>query len=300
VKLPGQVERGVFHGDSFYAVTGNGHLIAVDLKKQTVKDYGTLNTKLAPCIDVAGGQALVASSNKLHVVDLKSGKVVQTAPLMKEAVGLGFVGPSIFDSFICCGGDDRVFVQHKTSVTILDVVSGKVVAGIQLGDKEISFERGLNAHQKRGDRLIAVNGCNNNLTIIDLQKGKLVEQIKTPDWRIGGIQVAGDKVFLIGLRLGYGVWTQSFGSIDLKTGKYTSLALPSKMLRQSTLVAGPEGSMFMTGPDGTFHYDAQGKLIGPLSVKKGQVVGAWKGLLLVAETESLQLISTAAVTAKAR
>src|SRR5262249_37174586 len=104
VKLPGQVERGVFHGDSFYAVTGNGHLIAVDLKKQTVKDYGTLNTKLAPCIDVAGGQALVASSNKLHVVDLKSGKVVQTAPLMKEAVGLGFVGPSIFDSFICCGG----------------------------------------------------------------------------------------------------------------------------------------------------------------------------------------------------
>jgi hypothetical protein len=101
--------------------------------------------------------------------------------------------------------------------------------------------------------------------------------------------LAGDKVFVLRVRFSYGVWTDSLGIIDLKTRKYNALKLPNASLGETSLVAGPNHTVLLTGSQGTFQYGADGQLIGRvLENSAGRLVGIWNGSALVAGPESLQ------------
>jgi hypothetical protein len=295
VKLPGKVERGVISGGSFYAVTSTGRLIAVDLLEQQVKDFGTLNLKLAPLVDVAGVKALVAGEGRLHVVDLAGGKVERSIDVPGAAIGLGFLN------------NVRAFVRNPKGVAVVDLAEGKTLHTIDLCAKadvslnpephqvasliECSAGACVQARYKApGQDLYVTTGLDNTVAVIDPASGKVRDRFQAPDWRVSSLQVGLDKAYVVGLRYGYGIWTNSFGCIDLKTKKFTSLKLTHSTLRPSTIVGGPNGSLFLTADGVALRYDANGQPAGKLALKNGErLVGVWRNQALVATDGSLRV-----------
>jgi hypothetical protein len=156
VKLPAEVRSGVVHHDHFYAVTQDGHLIAVDLKKQAVKDYGTLDTKLAPFVDVADGKACVASPGKIYLVDLGNGKVARTLDAPKDLQGASFIGA------------ERICLSTHAAVLILDLKTGKASEVAGLGEKSKSLLYEIGSARIVGERAFVVRLlCSYGVWIVD-------------------------------------------------------------------------------------------------------------------------------------
>jgi hypothetical protein len=278
ITLPGTVANGILSGDHFIAVTSNGRLIDVDLKAQSVKNLGTLDLKLAPMVDVADGRAAIAADGRAGLVDLKNGKLE----------GLTLKGDPICGVMV--GGEEKVIVQTDAAVTKINIAWGTVTKLAEFEAKGVLENESPSVRQRVGDRLYVTSTRDSSLSIIDLKEGKRIDEIKLKGWRIGGLQVVGDKAFVLGLRLGYGVWTDSFGIVDLKTKKYTALELPRHAMRPCTIVAGPEKTLLLTNEQGAYQYDADGKFLGTLANVPGRIVGSWNGQVLAAEKDTLKLV----------
>lgn len=275
VKLPAPVSHGsgTIVDDQFYAVTDTGRLLKVDLKSGKLADLGAPADKLSPFVDVAGDYALVAAPAKAHLVDLRSGKVVSTTPFRGEAVhGLGLIGR-------------RAFVHTGPAVVILDLEAGTMLHTIDLGPVPANdYKSGVHrlACQRAGKRLYVSNDSDKGLAIIDLETGKLLDQVKVPAWRIGSVHVTGDTATLIGLRYGYGVWTNSIAQVDLKTKEYTPKKLITSALWPCRIIQGPGNSILLAEASRAFRYEADGTLT-PILAKEnsGRLVGMWNGSALV-------------------
>jgi hypothetical protein len=288
IKAPGAFPCAAVAGDHVYAVTPKGKLIDVDLKAKRVRDLGAPADKLSPFVDVAGGKALVASPGKVHLVDLASGKVLRWAPFRGDAIhGLGLLGP------------DRAFVHTGTAVVVLDLSWPQTVHTVELapaGTKgRIDFGGRTAAWARVGQRLYTADPFGKGLVVVDLERGKVVDRLETPAWRVGGVQVVGDKALVVGLRYGYGVWTNSLGEIDLKTKKYTArkLLAPAS-LRPCSLLAGPGGHLFLSDGRQVYRVDAaSGRLTPQLTDKApGHLVGFWGGSALVSTSDEVRFLFT--------
>jgi hypothetical protein len=281
VSLPGPVVRGVVRGDHFFAVTTNGRFIDVDLKERQVKDLGTFDLKLEPFVDVRDKQACVATKDDVYIVDLGTRKAKATTLRPTGVRGLGFLS------------DKQIFVQTDKAVIIkYDTCWGTTRTLVKFESKDDRTGATTPAHHLADGRLFVTSGVDGKLAVIDVRGDKPVQFLDTPHWRLGGVHVVGDKAYIVGLRLGYGVYTTSFGSIDIKTSKFTEFkGFPMYRQGVSTVMSGPDGSLLLSGSPTAYQFDNGGKTLGSVSVGDGgQVVGTWNGQVLTAAKESLQVV----------
>lgn len=294
IKLPATLACGTVCDDHVIAITSSGALLDVDLKQRKVRDLGTPGGRLLPVLDVADGKVCVAAEGRIHIVSLTDGKAVRSMEFKGKAAGVGFAG------------EGRVFVHEGTAVTVLDA-AGKQQHRIELGTptKEMDrWARGIAFHRV-GQRLYTGTWFDGNLRVVDLEDGKLLDTIKLSEWQIGGVRVKGNSAYVVGLRLGYGIWTNSFVQIDLKTKKVTVLDLPPKSMlyhemRGGALGASPDGTMLLTGGHGTWRYSDSDKPLAKVAERGGMaLLGVWNGQVLIADRESVQFTKLTAATVKA-
>jgi hypothetical protein len=295
ISLPGPVARGVVNGDHFYAVTA-GRLIDVDLKARKVKEFDGIDAKLAPHLDVADGKALVAADGRVSTLDLSTGKTLHSAEFKGDVRGLGFAG------------DDKAFVVGGAAVTVVDLASGETMRTIDLVKKDKDGD----SPKRKGDRgnvisfqkvdktLYVLDFFAERLSVVDLDAGKVADEIHTPYWS-SGVRVVGDKAFLAGVNLSYGINSPQFGYIDLKTKKYTAISekrfkaeerIPDGAFDQLTLFSGELGDVVLPWGNAVLEYDAEGILTARARLPKdapGRLVGVWQGMALTAGKDTLVL-----------
>ncbi len=212
--------RGVLSGDHFYTIVGSA-VMDVDLKQRQATERASLTEcydyiPTAPFLDVADGKAVVASEKgtsaapAINVIDLSNGKVLHAVKYKGEVHGLGFVG------------DDRVFVIGATDVVVLNVAGGDVVQTIPVVKPDRTQRAGmaaLSTYQKVGKLLYLADNAAMRVQVVDLEAGKVVDELRAGyDW-FGGLQVVGDKAFVRSINLSYGINNPQFGWFDLKTKK---------------------------------------------------------------------------------
>ena len=287
VALKSDLVSGVVVGDLLHGITAEGKLATIDLKKGRLKEIALPARKLGRFIDVANGKACVASADRLHVIDLGTGKELGEVPLTGPVFGVGFAGGK------------RVFIRTGSAIVFVDLACYTDTSGkIELGDNK-SPRPGEVVCYKAGTKLYTTTR-DSRLLVIDLEKGKVVEEIKLPHLSVGAIHVTQDKATVVGLRLGYGVWTNSVGQIDLKTKKFTPLKMPRE-LRQSSAVGAADGSLFLTDGTDNYQYDRAGKLVGPLAEKEaGRLIAVWQGKALLSKAKALKMLPLTRSTARAR
>lgn len=294
--LPGTIARAVIQGNQLHAVTTDGQLFTVDLHKNTVRTLGSFDKKLTPVLDVAGDKACVAAQDRVFLVDLKEGKVLCSKAVANPVQDAGFLG------------DQRVYIVTDAKLLIIDLAEDKLLHTIDLGKTPRDVCRAAVTSGAGGSRRLVVPMAAEKtvLAVIDPEKGKVIDQIPLPGMPLSGIhsagdlQAVGDKVYVVCWRFSYGVWTESFGCVDLKERKFTLLKLPSNMMHGRHLTLGTDGKFFLTGPEGTHQYDAQGKLLGSIFAKEaGQLVGVWKHQALLVKGKELQRSALPRVTARA-
>jgi hypothetical protein len=294
VALPGAVARGVVSGDDFYAVTAAGRLIDVDLKGRKVKEFDKLDAKLAPYLDVADGKAVVAADGRVLMLDLSNGKTLHSAEFKGDVRGLGFAG------------GDKAFVIDGPAVTVLDLASGEAVRTIELAKKVKDEPVGRAARrgevisfQKVDKTLYVLDFFGERLSVVDLDAGKVTDEVRTPYWS-SGLRVVGDKVFLAGVNLGYGVNSPQFGVMDLKTKEYKEIKVKAKGLQripdgafdQLALFAGDSDDVVLPSGDSVLEYAGEGFLTARARLPKdnpGRLVGVWQGMALTADKDTLVL-----------
>lgn len=117
----------------------------------------------------------------------------------------------------------------------------------------------------------------------------------------GEIFLAGDRAYVLCPRYSYGVWVGSFGYIDLKTRQYHALPKSEVLFgyrngrianlqgRRCTIVPGSEGRLFLSGPDGVFIYQPDGKVTGPVfSAAEGKLLGVWNRQAVLSIDQSIE------------
>jgi hypothetical protein len=292
IKLPAAVGRGVAVGDHFYAVSTTGRLFDVDMRTWRVRELGPTDGKLLPFVDVAGGKACVAAPGRVQVIDLGSGKVLRTQSFRGEVRGLGFAA----------GG--RCFVCTGATVLLLDGEWG-VTRTVDLGRKGeargLRASRAVGSCQRVGDRLYVAGG-RGGVAVVDLKKGKLLEQLLSGDESFG-VQVCGNRAFVLGQTSDTGISSNRFRCVDLTTGKSTALPLPPTVsgdVEPCSLFSTPDGTLLLAGQGRAFRYDGTGKLLGPLAgMGAGSVVGVWNRHALVCRGATLRLVWLPRAAAKA-
>jgi hypothetical protein len=297
-KLPANIGQSVISDNMLVALTTNGHLMTVDLKKGEVKDLGTFDMKPAAFLDVAAGKACVASKNRVHIVDLAAGKICCTEAFERDVQALGFLSA------------ERVYVQNGPRVNVVDITSGKMIHTVDLGKADAKLVNGgFRTLGRSGNRLfVQVEAEKKGVAILDLDKGEVVERMAAAELRLGpdlmyvtDLHFTGDKVYVLCSRLSYGVWANSLGYVDLKTRKYTGLTLPGKLGQEPRLIAGPDGTMILASLDGAFQFDSASKLANTIPTRDGgRLLGVWNGRALISQKEELRLVRLPGVTAPAQ
>jgi hypothetical protein len=302
VALPAPVTAGVVRDDHFFAVA-DGRILDVDLKQKKAKTCDGPDAKLLPFIDVADGKACVASQGKLFVVDLASGKTLHSAEFSGAVRGLGFLDA------------DRVFAIDGFTVKVVDVTAGKTVQTIEIakenpeGRKRSQGAAGIMGFQRVGTRLYVIDNSgyySSRVSVVDLDNGKVLDQMNYSFW-CSGLQVVGDRVYLRGVNLSYGINAPTFEFIDLKTKKTTALKdgavrerVPDEKLDQETVCCAADGSIALAWGDSVLQYDSDAKFLGKTQVKDcGRLLGVWNDQALTAGKESLVLTPLSRTVGKA-
>jgi hypothetical protein len=308
VKIPGKIDRAVLRDNQLVAISSTGHLVSLTLFSSKAKDLGTFDMKLAPCVDFVGGKACVASQNRLYQVDIATGKIVRAVICDQTIQNLG------------CINSDRAFVQNGGKVTIVDLAAGKTVQTVDLG-KEVRCTT-FDPSAKRLYALTAGGKCG-ALACLDLEMGKVrsvvdIPELRTPVTGAGGnLYLAGERLYVVCPRLSYDIWIGSFGYVDLKARKYHTLKPPTilsaafrddyysggkgQLVPGHDVLACPNGELFLTGKDGIFRYQADGKLAGPVLGKgTGKLLGVWKRWAVVSTGEWLEIERMPQVVARAK
>jgi hypothetical protein len=290
VKLPGTITKSVLRGNQLHAIA-DGKLISVDLRHNKLRTIGKFDRSLAPVLDVLDGEACLASGNSVMLVDLTDGEIVRSKDLGNPVTDAGFLA------------DQRVYVVSQSKLSILDLAKDKTIAAIDLGKTPEDTCRVAVTGEGENQRLIVpMASVKSVLAVIDPENGKVLDQVAMTGMPIGGnfsaggaLQVVGDKVFVVCS----GAWTVKFGCVDLKERTFTLLKLPPQKLPDRHLTLGPGGRQFLTGPDGTHEYDAQGKLLGEVFGKdEGEMVGVWKGQALLVKDKELVRMALPPIAAK--
>jgi hypothetical protein len=307
VKTPGTIDRAALHDNQLVAVTSTGHLVSFSLFSSKVKDLGTFDMKLAPCVDFAGGKACVASQNRLYQVDLATGKIVRAVICGQTIQSLGVLSP------------ERAFVQNGGNVEIVDLAAGKTVQTVDLGKKVR-----CTTYDPSAKRLYALTGeqKSGGLITLDLAKGKISDRMEIPElrmpvFRVGGhIYPAAGRIYVVCPHFSYGIWMGCFGAIDLKSRKYQALKPPARLTAsfrddffsggQGRLVSGhgllpgPKGELFLTSKEGVFTYQADNQLTGPSLGKGVRLLGVWNRWALLSRGEWLEVERMPQVVARAK
>jgi hypothetical protein len=304
IKLPEDVTRGVVRGDHLVAVSA-GRLIDIDLKRQEVKEIAVDGAKLTPYLDVADGKACVAAADRLVTVDLANGKATRSMEFHGDVRGLGFLDA------------DHVFVINGSAVAVVDLAAEKTVRTIEVAPADEAAQwrqrdsKGVwTAFQRVGGRLYVADAFyyyDSRLSVIDLNEGKVLDRIGGISFWSTGLQVVGDKAFVPGVNLSYGINWPQFVCIDLKTKKATALKhddikdrIPSEKLDQLVLCGGCDDALFLSWGEVVLQCDCQGRVVGKTTVKDcGRLLGVWNGQALSAGKASLVLTPLAHTASKA-
>jgi hypothetical protein len=295
VKLPCNIARSVIRGNLVHAISTDGRLFTVDLLKGNVRDNDHSYPRLAPMIDVAGDLACVSSGTGVHVIDLKSGKMLHTRKSAALVEHAGFIS------------DQRVWIIAGAKLTIVDMAGDSVLHTIDLGKAPREAARAAVIGEGASRHLLVPMGAEKAvLAVIDPEKGEVIDRIPLPGMSMGGIhaagdvQVVGDKAYVVCWRFSYGVWTESIGCVDLKERTFTALKRPSALMQGRHLVIGAGGKVFLAGSDGAAEYNADGKLAGSVFSKgEGELVGVWRGYAVVVKDKELRRPELPTATAKA-
>jgi hypothetical protein len=252
----------------------------------------------AAALDVLDNKACVASKKRVMIVDLADGKITQAGACDHEVNALGFLSPQ------------RVYVQGGPQVKVLDLATGQSVHDFSLGKTDARVAGGGYRTLGRSGKELFISAASDKdaVVVFDLAKGKVTDRIPASDLHYSSsgehptdLCFAEGKVYVLSSRLGYGVWTEKLGIVDLKTRKYTALKLPARSLQQPALVRGPHGSVFLTSLNGTYQYDASGKQ-SPTMISQdgshhadGALLGVWQGKVLLADGPQLRQLPLPAV-----
>jgi hypothetical protein len=295
IKTPGTIVKTAVRDGKMLAVTSKGILIWIDPSEKNSKFIANLDLQPSEILDFSGNLACVAAKNRVYVVNMTQGKVVQAFVQEHDVRSVSFLD------------QDNLLVRGGRKLDILNLTSGKTKQSALVDAIDGRFyvaESPCVAYQER--LYTAAKKEKGGLAIIDSATGKTTEFIPAPELRldsgvnhIGDMIVQGDKAFLLSLRNSYGVWLESIAVVDLKTRKCTMVKLPSRTMRESRLLPGPAGTLLVAGPDGVIQFDAQGQLMGSLLEKtNGRVLTVWNNRAYVAREDSVDAVPLNAKTAR--
>jgi len=276
ITFPGLARSAVLRGDHLLCTNDSNHIIAVDLKAAKSFDLGPGEGKRWIFGDIAGGQALLLTNDRLLVVALDGGTTVRQVEVDGNAVcAFGFAGK------------DRAFLHLGTKVAVVELTTGKTLHTVELAREG----RGATGWQKVEDRLYVV-GPANMLCVIDLDKGKLLDQFKVEArGDIRALQVEGELVYCLGQQFGYGFMTDHVTYFSLKTKKTTETKLTRTARDGSRLAAGPFGTAYLFDGNQVERFDMSGRRIATFAPESGAAVLAiWHGRAVVAEKDKLRLL----------
>jgi len=228
---------------------------------------------------------------------------VRSIEFPADVRGLGFIDA------------DSVFVIAGSAVAVVDLPAGGIVRTIEVAPTDEAAEwrkreskRVLTAFQRVGNRLYVADAFHyydSRLSVIDLDKGKVLDRIEGISFWSTGLQVVGDKAFVPGVNLGYGVNSPEFICIDLKSKKPTALKhgaikgrIPDEKLDQLVLCGGHD-SVFLSWGEVILQCDSQGRVVGQTTVKDcGRLLGVWNRQALTPGKASLLLTPLAQTQSK--
>jgi hypothetical protein len=296
-RVPGSINRSAIRGNLLVALLTDHRLVRVDLTTGATKTLATIDAPAA-ALDVLDNKACVASKNRVMIVDLADGKITPAATCDHEVNALGFLTPQ------------RVYVQGGPQVKVLDLATGRPVHDFSLGKADAKAPcGGYRTLGRSGNELfISVASDKDAVVVFDLAKGKVTDRISARDLHYSSSRehptdlcFAQGKVYVLSSRLGYGIWTEKLGIVDLKTRQYTALKLPAHSLQQPALVPGPHGTVFLTSPSGTYQLDATGKR-SPTEISQdgrrhagSALLGVWQGKALVVDGQQLRQLPMPAI-----
>jgi hypothetical protein len=277
MKFAGTVRHAVLRNDHLLCISDSNHMIVVDLNGQKSFDLGPSENWRWDG-DVADGQALLMTSDRLEVVALADGKILQKATVPGDPVrAFGFAGKG------------RAFVRQADKVTILDLATGTAVHTIDLGEEE--WRRGPGtAWQKVDDRLFVV-GPEGTLCVIDLATGKLSERIAVESRAgIQDFRVEGDLVYCVGSLLTWGARIDHLACVDLKTKKITEVELDRVAKRGARFAAGPHGTVYLVEGDRIDQF-AAGRRTATCAPRLfgGNVLAVWNAQAITSAKDVLRL-----------
>ena len=302
VKVPGQIARSVLQGNALIALLTDGQLVRINLIQGETKNLGSFELPVSG-LDVNSGKVCVASKNRAMIVDLADGKITQVGACDHDVSALGFVS------------HERVYLQSGPQIRVVDRTTGKTVHDFTLGKDDPKLQyRGYRTLGRSGTQLfVSVAREKDAVAVVDLEKGEVVDRISANELHIGSgyehptdMLFTGDKAYVLNSRYGYGIWTEKLGVVDLKTRQYTALKLPPQSLQGPSFVAGPDGTVFLTSPNGMFQYDATGKLsaavVSPNDARRVgiQLLGVWQGKALFSDRQELRQVPMPVATAQTR
>jgi hypothetical protein len=274
-KLPGTVQHAVVHGNKLYAVTIQGNLIAVDLRKETVRDLGSFGLKLTGQLAMCDQAVCVASTDQLHLIDPAEGKLVRSLKCGQTIQTFG-----VLDS-------RRLYVQGNKTFVILDREgSATTCTAGQAGSPAQGQPLYVQAAtlDPSGKQVLALmSRPKSGLGIIDPETGKLTETVLASAWPGFGhpsqALAMGDRMYVADGMLSYGIWINHFGYVDLKTRKYHEIKAPQRASALCRLVPGPAGSLYLTGENCVYRIDTNDKATtfrAGLS-KQSSLLAVWRG-----------------------
>ncbi|MCI0379905.1 MAG: hypothetical protein L0215_20170 [Gemmataceae bacterium] len=290
IKVPGGITSAIVRDGRLYAIHGSGPLVCLDSPDANLKWLGRFD--LIPShFDVAGDKACLACQNRVYVADLAKKRIVAVQVFENNIANVGFAGP------------DRIVVLQNNEIQILEAANAKTLGTVSLGEANKNARLNLMGFQVQGDRLYAMAaGEKQGLVIVNLNTYQIIEHFPIKELNLTSgyhsvrdLRIQGDKAFMVCMRFSYGVWTDSFGYLDLKTRQFTSLKLPSNMMRNSGLVLGPAGHCYLHGWDGVFQYDAKGNLLGQVHAKSSEhILTMWNGSVVAAGQNVIEIMPLSA------
>jgi len=259
IPFPGVVRTAVPRNNHLVCTNEQNHLVVVDLAGCRSFDMGAVDGRRGTG-DVANGQALFLSGDRLQVIELVSRKTVHEVEVGGQSVyDFGFAGKG--QAFLHCGN----------SLTIVDLATSETLHTIELGEAP-GRRSSASAWQKVGDLLFVVGG-DSKLCVIDLTTGTLRERFHVESRAgIGALHVEGDMVYCLGSPFSWGATIDHLTCFNLKSKKSTLCELERIARRGSRLAGGPNGTAYLIDSRQIDHFDLFGKRSGTFTPVLGEGV----------------------------
>lgn len=282
IAFPGIAHSAVVRGDYLLCVNDANHIVVVDMKRARSFDLGKAENRRWNQGDVANGQALLLSRDKLQVIELQGAKMVHEVTLGADPVyAFGFTGKG------------RAFVHRGKTVAILELATGKTLHTIELGpDPDFRRPRFGTPWQKVGNRLF-VPGPATTLCVIDLDSGKLHERYAV-EARAGifDMLVEGSQVYCLGSHgFSWAVHVDHMICFDMERKKSSLCNLPGEIFGIGRFASGPYGTAYLIDGNQINRFTMSGERCATFTVPgKAPVLGIWQHRAVTAAKGEIRLI----------